>query len=151
MTPAPIGRAVQAPLTTIGARILLTLPFLWSGFSKLFDFPSAIAEMRHFGLEPAVAIATATLAVQLVASLAIVVGRFTWLAAGALGLFTGFATIVAHRFWTISEPVARFHEMNAFLANVAIIGGLILASSLAATPCAPSLWRPREPRPRTAS
>ena len=34
-------------------------------------------------------------------------------------------------FWIIPDPMARFHDMNAFIANLGLIGGLVLAAILA--------------------
>ena len=48
-----IGLILQAPATAAAARIVLCLPFLWSGLSKLRDFSSGTAEMAALGLEPA--------------------------------------------------------------------------------------------------
>ena len=110
------------------ARLLLTLPFWWSGLAKLTDVPGAIAETRGLGLHPAAAFAGATIAVQLVGSAGVVADRWRWLAAGALGVFTAVATLLAHRFWTAPDPTARFRELNVCLENAGLIGGFMLAA-----------------------
>jgi len=45
----PIGLILQAPATAAAARIVLCLPFWWSGLSKLLDFSGSTAEMAAFG------------------------------------------------------------------------------------------------------
>ncbi|MDF3848859.1 MULTISPECIES: DoxX family protein [Achromobacter] len=113
------------------ARLLLTLPFWWSGVAKLLDFPSALAEVDHFGLHPPLLYAALVIAVQLGGSILLVAGAWPWLAAGALAAFTLAASVMGHAFWNLPDPQARFHDMNAFLANLGLIGGLALGAMTA--------------------
>lgn len=129
-TPAPIAALLESPALNLGARVLLTLPFWTSGIAKLLDLDGALAEAAHFGLEPAWVTVIATLVVQLGGSAALIAGRFAWVGAGALGVFTALATLIAHPFWTVADPMARFHERNTFLEHVGLVGGLILAAIL---------------------
>ncbi|ALH82865.1 DoxX family protein [Sphingopyxis macrogoltabida] len=129
-TPAPIARLLgNNGLLTLAAA-LLTLPYWSSGVAKLFDMGGALGEARHFGLEPAALVVTLTIAVQIGGSLLVILGRQAWLGAGALGVFTAAATLVAHPFWQVADPMARFHERNTFLEHVGLIGGLMLAAVL---------------------
>lgn len=130
-TPAPIAALLRAPVFNLAARVLLTLPYWWSGLAKLADLTGARAEAIGLGLEPAGLVVAATIGVQLVGSFLLITGRQAWLAAGALGVFTGLATLIAHPFWTIAEPVARFHAQNTFLEHLGLIGGLMVAAALA--------------------
>lgn len=129
--PAFIGAILQAPAFQVLARVALTCAYWWGGIAKLLDYPGALAEARHFGLEPAGLVVVATIAVELGASILLIAGRFAWLAAGVLGVFTALATLIAHRFWTIDDPMERFHSLNTFLEHVGLIGGLALAAVLA--------------------
>lgn len=113
------------------ARLLLTLPFWWSGVAKLLDFPSALAEVDHFGLHPPLLYAALVIVVQLGGSILLVAGAWPWLAAGALAAFTLAASVMGHAFWNLPDPQARFHDMNAFLANLGLIGGLALGAMTA--------------------
>jgi transmembrane protein len=72
-----------------------------------------------------------TIIIELGASLLLIAGRLVWLAAGALGVFTAIATLIAHAFWTIDDPVQHFQALNAFLEHLSLIGGLALAAVLA--------------------
>lgn len=129
-TPAPIARLLgNNGLLTLAAA-LLTLPYWSSGVAKLFDLGGALGEARHFGLEPAALVVTLTIAVQIGGSLLVILGRRAWLGAGALGVFTAAATLIAHPFWQVADPMARFHERNTFLEHVGLIGGLMLAAVL---------------------
>ncbi len=129
-TPAPVAALLKAPAVSILARVLLTLPYWWSGLSKIADLPGALAEAAHFGLKPAWLVVAATVLVQLGGSVLLIVGRAGWLAAGALGVFTALATLIAHPFWTVADPMERFHALNTFLEHIGLIGGFLLAAIL---------------------
>lgn len=130
-SPRPIAELLEAPGVALIGRLLLTSPFWISGVLKLFDFPSAVGEAAHFGLQPAALVAVGVILVQIGGSMAVILGRGTWLGAGALSVFTALANLIGHAFWTLPDPLARFHDMNAFTANLGLIGGLILAAVLA--------------------
>ena len=129
-TPAPIARLLEDNRFAILAATLLTLPYWTSGIAKLTDLPGALGEARYFGLEPAMLTVAATILVQIGGSLLIIVGRQAWLGAGALGVFTAIATLIAHPFWQVADPMTRFHERNTFLEHIGLIGGLMLAAIL---------------------
>ncbi|MBO9694578.1 MAG: DoxX family protein [Sphingopyxis sp.] len=130
MAPAPIARLLGDSRFAATAATLLTLPYWTSGIAKLVDLPGALAEARHFGLEPAIVTVVATILVQIGGSLLVILGRHAWLGAGALGVFTAIATLIAHPFWQVADPMTRFHERNTFLEHVGLIGGLMLAAIL---------------------
>ncbi len=129
--PRPIALLLDAPGVALIARLLLTAPFWISGLLKILDFSAALAEAAHFGLQPALPVAVIVILVQIGGSVSVVMLRWAWLGAGALGVFTAAANGVGHAFWTLTDPMARFHDMNAFLANLGLIGGLFLAAALA--------------------
>ncbi|KTF68347.1 DoxX family protein [Sphingomonas sp. HT-1] len=127
-----IGLRIHALLATRGfavaATALLTLPYWTSGIAKMLDPAGALQEAEYFHLQPAAAIVTLTILVQLVGSLLLILGRLAWLGAGMLGVFTALATILAHPFWESVDPVARLHARNTFLEHVGLIGGLMFAA-----------------------
>ncbi|EJL33278.1 putative membrane protein [Caulobacter sp. AP07] len=129
-TPAPIAALLKAPALSVLARVLLTLPYWWSGLSKIANLSGALGEAQHFGLKPAWLVVAVTVLVQLGGSILLIVGRAGWLAAGALGVFTALATLIAHPFWTVADPMERFHALNTFLEHVGLIGGFMLAAIL---------------------
>lgn len=134
MTPAPaptlFARLLGDYRFAALAATLLTLPYWTSGFAKLFDLDAALGEARHFGLEPAALTVGLTILVQIGGSALVILGRKAWLGAGALGVFTAIATVIAHPYWQVADPVARFHERNTFLEHAGLIGGLMLAAIL---------------------
>ena len=113
------------------ATALLTYIFWWSGLNKIFDFAGAMTEMEHFGLHPAALFAAATIALQVLGSLAIIsASRWAWLGAGALAVFTLSTIPLAHRFWEMEGMVA-FLEKALVQEHFSLIGGLAVAAALA--------------------
>ncbi|MDR6950995.1 transmembrane protein [Ancylobacter sp. 3268] len=129
MTPAFVSAILRSPATFLFARLLLVVPFLGSGIAKLVDFPGAVAEMAHFGLNPPWLYAVATIITQLAGSVLILLNRATWLGAGAFGIFTALTIPIAHHFWTMEGMQA---QMEFFFAveHIAVIGGMILVAIL---------------------
>lgn len=117
---------LAAPPVAFFARALLALAYLVSGVAKLADFDGAIAEQRHFGLEPAWLFAIATIATQVGGALALLFGRGLLRIAGAAALaaFTVVATLVAHRFWN-ETGLDRFRDFNSFFEHAGLVGGFL--------------------------
>jgi transmembrane protein len=115
--------------TLLAARILLTFPFWGSGLAKLIDFQGGVAEMAMFGLNPPAAFNVAVLLTQLVGSALIIANRWTWLGAGALGVFTALTIPVVHHFWSLDgeRAVVAFHTATE---HVGMIGALVLVAAL---------------------
>jgi uncharacterized membrane protein YphA (DoxX/SURF4 family) len=109
----------------------LSLPYWWSGLDKLAHFQSAIAEVRGLGIGHAAVVVTTTVCVQLIGSVLVISGYSAWLGAGALAVFTGLATLAAHGFWSVADPVARAQQFNSFLEHAGLIGAFMLAAAFA--------------------
>ena len=109
------------------ALLFLCAAYLQGGFVKATDFPSAIAEMNHFGISPAGPMAVAVIVFEFGAALMILTGFYRWL--GALGLagFTLAATFVANRFWEMAPP-ERFMVANSFFEHWGLAGGFLLVA-----------------------
>ena len=111
------------------SRIALVSSFLIGGMQKLTDFPAAVAEQAHFGLQPAWLWATAAIMVELGGSALVIVGRWVWLGAGGLGVLTAVAMLTANDFWAKTDH-DRFMAVNAFFEHLGLIAGLVLISLL---------------------
>jgi transmembrane protein len=98
-----------------------------SGLDKLLNFSGGMAEMSHFGLEPAALFNIATIIVQLGGSLLIILGRYTWLGAGALAVFTALTIPLVHHFWTMEEPM-RTMEFHVVTEHISVIGALMVVA-----------------------
>ncbi|MFD1952128.1 DoxX family protein [Sphingomonas arantia] len=113
------------------ARLALVGAYLLGGIVKASDWPAAVAEQAHFGMQPAAFWAAATIAVEIVGPLLILSGRLVWLGAGMLGAFTLFAAITANAFWAMPAGQDRFMATNAFFEHLGLIGGFVLAAIVA--------------------
>ena len=137
MTPIPARtpRVVDAILdwrwTGFLARLALVGAYLLGGIMKASDWSAAVAEQTHFGMHPPALWAALTIAIEIVGPLLILSGRFVWLGAGMLGVFTLFAAITANAFWAMPTGQDRFMATNAFFEHLGLIGGFILAALVA--------------------
>jgi len=116
--------------TAFAARAALTSAYLIGGIAKLSDFPGAVAEQAHFGLQPATLWAVLAIVIEIGGALLIIAGRLVWLAAGALSVLTAVAVLVANDFWA-QQGHDRFMALNAFFEHLGLIGGFALAAILA--------------------
>lgn len=110
--------------------LLLCSAYLQGGLEKAFDFPAALAEMRHFGLAPAAPLAALVIALELGASVAVISGWYRWLGAGFLGVFTLMATFVANRYWDMAAGHERFMTANSFYEHLGLTGAFLLVAWL---------------------
>ena len=113
------------------SRIILTLPFWGAAIEHGIGFQAWVGTMAHFNLNPPVLFAIFAL-LTLVAGtyLAVFTNKWAWLGAGALGIFTFLTIPIAHAFWNMKDPQAHT-EFYTVLEHIAIIGGLMVMSSLA--------------------
>jgi transmembrane protein len=123
--PQSVAHLLTNPITLLVARICVTAPFLEGGLVKLLDWQAANTEMAQTGLHPAWLFNLATVLTELGGSALIILNRNVWLGAGALGVFTVFATLLGHRFWDLTGA-ARITELNTFLEHATISAAFIL-------------------------
>jgi uncharacterized membrane protein YphA (DoxX/SURF4 family) len=126
-TPRWVGAILSWSWLLPVARIALTSAFLIGGIQKLVDFPGAVAEQAHFGLQPAWLWAAAAIIVELAGSALVIFGRWVWLGAGGLGVLTAVAMLTANNFWAMTGH-DRFMAMNAFFEHLGLIAGLVLVT-----------------------
>ena len=128
-TPRWIGAILGWPALLPISRAALVSAFLIGGIQKAIDFPGAIAEQAHFGLQPAWLWAAAAVIVELGGSALVIFGRWAWLGAGGLGVLTAVAMLTANNFWTMTGH-EHFVAVNAFFEHLGLIAGLILVCVL---------------------
>jgi putative oxidoreductase len=104
------------------ARVLLSLPFLYSGIDKCLRWEAAQREVAASGLPWPTLLHLVTVVVQLSGGLSLLLGIEPRLGALLLSLFLVPVTVLYHPFWNRSgaDFVA---EADHFLSNLAIIGG----------------------------
>jgi len=113
-------------LAAPAGRILISLIFLMSGFSKLGSFAGTQAYMESAGV-PGILLPL-VIAVEILGGLAIIAGWHTRLAAFLLAGFTLLSGVLFH------SNFGDQMQMIMFLKNVAIAGGLLMIVSQGAGP-----------------
>ncbi len=112
-------------LAALFGRILLAAIFVLSGLNKLGDFAGTAAMMSSVGLPMAELLLVATILIEVVGGLMIVIGWQARYAAAALFLFMIPVTIVFHNPWAGTDGAAAQQQLIHFLKNLAIAGGLL--------------------------
>ncbi|WP_275784216.1 DoxX family protein [Pararhizobium gei] len=125
---ALLANVAAAPVTRFIALLALCAAYIQGPLTKLFDFQGAIAEMEHFGLQPAAFFAIAVIAFELTASAMVLSGFFRWLGAIALAIFTLLATFVALRFWNMPAGMERMMATNAFFEHLGLAGAFVIVA-----------------------
>jgi uncharacterized membrane protein YphA (DoxX/SURF4 family) len=129
-TPSWVEATLDWRWVWVAARIGLTSAYLVGGVTKLLNYSAAIAEQESFGLHPGWLWASATIIVELVGPALVISGRLVWLGAGALGVLTAIATLVANNFWTM-QGHDRFVATNTFFEHIGLIAAFVLVAALA--------------------
>ena len=111
------------------SRVLLSLPFLYSGIDKCLHWTAAQREVAASGLSWPTLLHLFTVALQLGAGFSLLIGIEARLGALLLCLFLVPVTVMYHPFWKHSgaDLVA---EADHFLLNLAVIGGLLMIVAL---------------------
>jgi uncharacterized membrane protein YphA (DoxX/SURF4 family) len=112
------------------ARFALVVTFLASGFGKIADFSGGVAEMVEAGLPAPGLMAILSIFVELTGSVLVLIGRWAWLGAGMLGVFTAIGALTAHAFWKVSGP-ERKEATAVFLMHFGLIAALVIDALLA--------------------
>lgn len=106
----------------------LCSPYVQGALVKIGDFPGALAEMAHFGLDPPGLFAPAVIVFELLMSGLVVSGVFRWLGALALAGFTLAATFIAMRFWALPPGMERTMMSYGFFEHIGLAGAFVLVA-----------------------
>lgn len=122
---------IDEPLTSwmiLAARVCLASVFVVSGVHKGIWYRKAVAEFRDAGVSPIGLFLPLTIALHLVAPIALLSGMYAREAALALAAFTIVATVKVHCFWRMEGP-ERLARSRIALAHLAVVGGLIMVAA----------------------
>jgi putative oxidoreductase len=110
-------------------RLLLSALFIVSGIWKISHFATTTGYFnRVVGGLPGEALAVIAILIELGGGTLLLIGwRKRWVA-WFLAVFVVVATAFGHRFWEV-DPSRLFGELNNFLKNLAIIGGLLILAA----------------------
>jgi putative oxidoreductase len=116
----PATKAMQDKVL-LAARLLVTPLFIYSGIGKILAF--GVTASRLPGGEGGFGsfLAAGSIAIELGASLALILGIYTRCAALALIVFTILATLMFHNFWASPAAAVTAQTIN-FLKNLGLIG-----------------------------
>ena len=128
---APAARGVATPgyhptLLLVG-RVLLAAIFLIAGVRKAMGIAGTAGYFTKLGMPMADLLVYVAIIVEIGCGLMLLVGWKTRWSAWLLILFVLVATGMAHRFWEF-DAAAQANQMNHFLKNLAIIGGLLFVA-----------------------
>ncbi len=113
-----------APLT---GRVLMALIYVVNGIALLFMFEDIAALMAGKGLPMTDTLLALTIAIWLIGGTALIIGWQVRAAALVLLVLTLAVTVVFHAPWSV-EPAQFQNELNHFLKNLALVGGLLYVS-----------------------
>jgi putative oxidoreductase len=112
-------------------RILLALLFLVAGVRKLMAVAGSTGYLTKLGFPMPEVMIWVAIAIEIGGAALLILGWNTRRVAWLLILFTAIATAMAHRFWEF-DAAQYANQLNHFLKNVAIIGGLLYVAVLGA-------------------
>jgi putative oxidoreductase len=116
-------KALQNPLSLAG-RLLIALLFLPAGIGKITGFAGTVGYIASVGLPlPAVG-AVLAIAVEVIGSLALIIGFATRPAALIMAAFTLVASFFFHAYWAVPAE-QQFVTQLLFFKNIAVVGGLL--------------------------
>ena len=122
--------SMQNPLALV-SRLLFAVLFLPAGIGKLTGFAGTVGYISSVGLPmPTVAAAVAA-AVEVVGSLALIVGFGTRFAALVLAFFTLVASFFFHAYWAVPADQQMITQL-LFFKNIAVVGGLLALTAFGA-------------------
>ncbi|MDJ0577191.1 MAG: DoxX family protein [Xenococcaceae cyanobacterium MO_234.B1] len=105
---------------SLAARICLCSIFIKAGIGKIWGFSGTTEMMANQGLPIAEVLLIFTIAFQLLGGFSLLLGYKVKLGSTLLILFLIPATLVFH------NPIADPDELNNFLKNIGLIGGLLM-------------------------
>jgi putative oxidoreductase len=121
---------MNAPMMLAG-RILLAALFLVAGIRKLMAVAGTAGYFAKLGFPMPEVLVWVVIVVEIGGALLLILGWHARKAAWLLMLFTLIATFAAHRFWEV-DAAQYVNQMNHFLKNLAIVGGLLFVAAAGA-------------------
>jgi putative oxidoreductase len=115
--------AAQSQMLLLG-RILLALIFLVAGIRKLMAVAGSAGYFAKLGFPMPEVMVWVAIVIEIGGAVLLITGWNARRAAWLLIVFTAVATAMAHRFWEF-DAAQYANQMNHFLKNVALIGGLL--------------------------
>lgn len=128
MTPGFIAALLEVPGVAVFTRVLLTFMFWASGLGLLANYGQSVEIFASLGFSQPALIVIATVATQLIGSALVISGRYVWLGAGMLGVFTFLTIVLVHNFWAMPEGPQKVNSFHTATEHLTVIGALILVT-----------------------
>jgi putative oxidoreductase len=122
-------------------RCLMALFFALVGLEQLRDWAAWRITLLSHGLSPPDVALVIAVIIELGGAFALAIGFRTRLAALALFLLTVAASLVLNDFWEIEDAELARVQLELFLRNVAIAGGLLIVVGMGAGRWSYDTWR----------
>jgi putative oxidoreductase len=116
------------PLVLLAGRILMGAIFLNAGVRKVLGFAGTVGYFTKLGFPAPEVFAVLAMVIEIGGSILLIVGWKTRWVAWLLALFVLIAAFAAHRFWQF-DASQYANQMNHFMKNLAIIGGLFFVAT----------------------
>jgi putative oxidoreductase len=114
------------PHPHVGAALIGAV-FLWSALQHALNFRARVAMLSGKGWPTPAPLLLAGMGLEVFGGGLLIAGVLMHWAAAALVLFTVVASVTLLDFWR--QPAETRHSVqNAFIGNIALIGGLLLAA-----------------------
>ena len=110
-------------------RIILGLYFFVFGFGKVFTYQDIESLMLLKQVPLVVLTLPLTIAIQTIFGLLIIFGKYLRLSGLVLFILTLLINYYIHNFWDLAGDPSDAHEMQNFIKNTAIAGGLLILST----------------------
>ena len=110
-------------------RVILGLYFFVFGFGKVFTYQDIESLMLLKQVPLVVLTLPLTIAIQTVFGLLIIFGKYLRLSGLVLFILTLLINYYIHNFWDLAGDPSQAHEMQNFIKNTAIAGGLLILST----------------------
>lgn len=124
---------ISNPLALVG-RLLMAAIFIMAGISKISGFSGTAGYIASVGLPMPEALTAATIVLEVVGGLALVVGYRLRLFAVLLAGFTLLAGLFFHNFWAMPPEVQHIQQIM-FMKNLSIAGGLLIIAAFGGGAC----------------
>jgi len=110
-------------------RVILGLYFFVFGFGKVFTYQD-VESLMFLKEVPLVALTLPlTIVIQTIFGLLIIFGKYLRLSGLVLFILTLLINYYIHNFWDLAGDPSQAHEMQNFIKNTAIAGGLLILST----------------------
>jgi len=116
-------------LAALSGRGFLSAIFLFSGFGKIADWSKFAHMMDEKGMPLVPVLLAGALTFEILGGLSVLFGIYGRVGAVLLILFLIPTTLIFHNFWA-ADPALQQNQMQHFMKNVAIMGGLFVVAAM---------------------